>query len=66
MSTPRTTLAKVGALFGYTVVISDPGDGTLLWAGEGSTYRFVQVEPLYFRQVDGPFGRSTPSQSDVR
>jgi CubicO group peptidase (beta-lactamase class C family) len=56
VSTPHTTLAKVGALFGYTVVISDPGDGTLLWTGEGSTYRFVQVEPLYFRQVNGPFG----------
>jgi hypothetical protein len=32
--------------------ISDPGDGTLLYA----TRRYVEVEPLYFRQVDGPFG----------
>ena len=31
--------------------ISDPGDGTLL-VGES---RFVEVEPLYFRQVDGTF-----------
>jgi hypothetical protein len=39
-----------------TTEISDPGDGTLLfstWLGE---WRFVEVEPLYFRQVDGPFG----------
>jgi len=34
------------------IEISDPGDGTLL-VGES---RFVEVEPLYFRQVDGPFG----------
>jgi len=32
--------------------VSDPGDGTLLFA----KWRFVEVEPLYFRQVDGPFG----------
>lgn len=32
--------------------ISDLGDGTLL-VGES---RFVEVEPLYFRQVDGTFG----------
>lgn len=32
--------------------ISDLGDGTLL-VGQS---RFVEVEPLYFRQVDGPFG----------
>jgi hypothetical protein len=34
------------------VEISAPGDGTLLFDGS----RFVEVEPLYFRQIDGPFG----------
>ena len=32
--------------------VSDPDDGTLLFGMS----RFVEVEPLYFRQVDGPFG----------
>jgi CubicO group peptidase (beta-lactamase class C family) len=46
---------KVIRLFGaYTVEISDPGDGTLLFTIEGQKFRFVEVEPLYFRQVDGP------------
>lgn len=35
--------------------ISDPGDGTLLVTTMGLAWRFVEVEPLYFRQVDGPF-----------
>jgi len=39
---------------GNTVEISDPGDGTLLFTIEGMEFRFVEVEPLYFRQVDGP------------
>jgi hypothetical protein len=34
------------------VEISAPGDGTLLFDDS----RFVEVEPLYFRQIDGPFG----------
>jgi len=34
------------------IKISDPGDGTLLFGKS----RFVEVEPLYFRQVDGLFG----------
>src|SRR5215218_4022124 len=49
-----TTLDKVGKLFG-AVEISDPGNGTLLFTIAGSEWRFVEVEPLYFRQVDGPF-----------
>jgi len=55
-----TTLVKISGLFGegYTIEISDPGDGTLHFAmpSEGIEWRAVEVEPLYFRQVDGPFG----------
>ena len=36
--------------------ISDPVDGTLLFSTWTGDKRFVEVEPLYFRQVDGPFG----------
>lgn len=55
-SSPHTTLIKIIELFGgYRVQISDPGDGTLLLGVEGLEPRFVEVEPLYFRQVDGPF-----------
>jgi CubicO group peptidase (beta-lactamase class C family) len=50
-----TTIDKVGRLFS-AVEISDPGDGTLLFTIAGSEWRFVEVEPLYFRQADGPFG----------
>jgi CubicO group peptidase (beta-lactamase class C family) len=52
-----TTLLKIVGLFGggYTTEISDPGDGTLRLSLEGSELRFAEVEPLYFRQVDGPF-----------
>jgi CubicO group peptidase (beta-lactamase class C family) len=52
-----TTLIKTSALFGggYTVDISNPGDGTLLLSLEGSKLRIAEVAPLYFRQVDGPF-----------
>jgi CubicO group peptidase (beta-lactamase class C family) len=52
-----TTLLKIVALFGggYTVEISNPGDGSLLIPLEGQELRFVEVEPLYFRQVNGPF-----------
>jgi hypothetical protein len=52
-----TTLVKIGGLFGlgYPVEISDSGDGTLLFSMSGSEWRFVEVEPLYFRQVGGPF-----------
>ena len=67
---------KVIRLFGvYTVEISDPGDGTLLFTIDGAEYRFVEVEPLYFRQVDGPFsavfreddrGRITQMFTDIQ
>jgi CubicO group peptidase (beta-lactamase class C family) len=51
----HTTLEKVAGLFG-AVEISDTGDGTLLLATPWFERRFVEVEPLYFRQVGGPFG----------
>src|SRR5215203_3236453 len=54
--TSYTTLEKVGVLFGMsTAKISDSGDGTLLFSTPWRDWRFVEVEPLYFRQVDGPF-----------
>jgi CubicO group peptidase (beta-lactamase class C family) len=46
-----TTILKFIGLMD-TIEISDPGDGTLLFGKD----RFVEVEPLYFRQVDGPLG----------
>jgi hypothetical protein len=55
-SSPHTTLIKIVELFGaYRTDISAPGDGTLLVTPDGIPLRFVEVEPLYFRQVDGPF-----------
>jgi len=55
-STPSTTAIKIMMLMGInTVEISDPGDGTLLFNYSGIKLQFVEVEPLYFRQVDGPF-----------
>ena len=55
-SFPYTSFQKVGSLFGgMTVEISDSGDGALLFSTELGELRFVEVEPLYFRQVDGPF-----------
>src|SRR5215208_4385899 len=54
--TSYTTLEKVGVLFGMsTAKISDPGDGTLLFTNPWGKWRFVEVKPLYFRQVDRPF-----------
>jgi CubicO group peptidase (beta-lactamase class C family) len=52
-----TTLVKIAGLFGsgYTVNISNPGDGTLHFSLEGLERQFVEVKPLYFHQVDGPF-----------
>ena len=50
-----TTLEKVSGLLAATVEISDSGDGTLLFTTPWGEWRFVEVEPLYFRQVDGPF-----------
>jgi hypothetical protein len=37
------------------VQVSDPGDGTLLWTTPWGEWGFVEVEPNYFRQVDGNF-----------
>lgn len=55
-SSPSSTLIKIiGLMGGYTVGVSDPGNGTLSLDISGLEFRFVQVEPLYFRQVDGPF-----------
>jgi CubicO group peptidase (beta-lactamase class C family) len=56
-SSPATTFQKVGGLLGAnTVEIRDPGDDTLLLSISGYEWRFVEVEALYFRQVDGQFG----------
>jgi hypothetical protein len=53
-SYPPSTPDKVADLFGaYTYTISAPGDGTLSVSMEGFKLRFVEVEPLYFRQLDG-------------
>lgn len=49
-----TTIMKLVGLAG-TVKVSDPGDGTLLLATPYGDWRFVEVAPLYFRQLDGPF-----------
>jgi hypothetical protein len=40
---------------GGTVEISDSGDGALLFTTPWGEWRFVEVEPLYFRQADGQF-----------
>jgi CubicO group peptidase (beta-lactamase class C family) len=50
-----TTFEKIGNIMSPPIEISDPGDGTLLLAIRGIEMRLVEVEPLYFRQVDGPF-----------
>ena len=49
-----TTADKIGALFGEAI-ISNSGDGALLLNAFGQEWRFVEVEPLYFRQADGNF-----------
>jgi CubicO group peptidase (beta-lactamase class C family) len=51
-----TTFEKLSNLMKPRIEISDPGDGTLLLTLRGLEMRLVEVEPLYFRQVDGPFG----------
>ncbi len=45
----------IGLLGGFTIEITAPGDGTLLIPMEGLELRFVEVKPLYFRQMDGSF-----------
>jgi hypothetical protein len=74
-SYPPSTPDKVADLFGaFTYKVSAPGDGTLNVSMEGFELRLVEVEPLYFRQVDGPFslvffedkrGRITGFYSDI-
>jgi hypothetical protein len=55
-SAPASTPDKVaGAFGGYMAKVSAPGDGTLRLATQGVELPFVEVEPLYFRQVNGPF-----------
>jgi len=50
-----TTPEKAMYLFG-ALEIRNTGDGMLIVPmGEGLEFRFVEVEPLYFRQVDGPY-----------
>ncbi|WP_232497155.1 serine hydrolase domain-containing protein [Agromyces humatus] len=51
-----TTQEKVTVLMGSAVAVSDPGDGTLILATPWGEWQFIEVEPLYFRQVDAPFG----------
>ena len=51
-----TTFEKyTSQLFGPTVYVKNPGDGTLFMATPYGDMQLVEVEPLYFRQVDGPF-----------
>jgi CubicO group peptidase (beta-lactamase class C family) len=51
-----TTLEKFIGFFGAgTLQVSPSGDGTLTLATPWGDWRFVEVAPLYFRQVDAPF-----------
>ena len=51
-----TTLEKYSTqLFAPTVKIKNPGDGTLFMATPYGDMQLVEVEPLFFRQVDGQF-----------
>ncbi len=50
-----TTIEKINVLMGGTVEISDSGDGALLFSTPWGEWKFVEVEPLYFRQVDSPY-----------
>jgi CubicO group peptidase (beta-lactamase class C family) len=53
-SYPPSTPDKVADLFGaFTYKVSAPGGGTLTVSMEGFELRFVEVEPLFFRQIDG-------------
>jgi hypothetical protein len=51
-----TTLEKYTSLVNPTVEVKNPGDGTLLLLTPYGDWRIVEEEPMYFRQVDGPFG----------
>lgn len=51
-----TTIEKFRGFFGINVIeITNPGDGTLAMSSPWGEWRFIEVEPLYFRQVDAPF-----------
>jgi CubicO group peptidase (beta-lactamase class C family) len=50
----ETTVERIAGLLG-AVEVRDSGDGALLVPTQLGELRFVEVEPLYFRQVDGPF-----------
>jgi CubicO group peptidase (beta-lactamase class C family) len=50
----ETTVEKIAGLLS-AVEVRDSGDGALLLPTPWGEWRFVEVEPLYFRQVDGPF-----------
>jgi CubicO group peptidase (beta-lactamase class C family) len=53
---PYTSFQKVGGLLGgMTVKISDSGDGALLLSTPYGGGRLIEAEPLYFRQINGPF-----------
>ncbi len=61
-----TTPEKAMSLFG-ALAIRDGGDGTLVVPmGEGLELRFVEVEPLYFHQVDGPYSMFFGEDSEGR
>ncbi len=51
-----TTLEKYMTLVGPKIEVKNSGDGTLLLMTPYGDWRIVEEEPLYFRQVDGPFG----------
>ena len=51
---PQTTLLKIMTLFD-AITVRDSGDGALVFMSSGREWRFVEVEPLYFQQEDGPF-----------
>jgi CubicO group peptidase (beta-lactamase class C family) len=50
-----TTVEKYLALTSATVYVKNPGDGTLLLSTPYGEWHIVEEQPLYFRQVDGPF-----------
>jgi hypothetical protein len=50
-----TTADKIGGLMS-AARISDSGDGTLVLSVAQGEWRFIEVDPLYFRQADGQFG----------
>jgi hypothetical protein len=48
-----TSLEKTLVPFARSATISNPGDGTLLLSVGGLEFRFAEVDPLFFRQIDG-------------